>query len=321
MLPNPDEDHSFIEFLTKMASLYYEEGKTQLEVARELNLSRQKVQRLLRQARDLGIVEIKIKNLAAVSLDLAKKLKRAFNLKDAIVAASSPDEPERRRSVAWRAADFLEHNLAGGMVVTVGMGRNTGEIPHFYHPSRRIDCTFISAMGSSPHAGESINPNDICQKLATSSRGRAIHLHAPAYVAGKGVRDLLYAQEAVGPILEQAKKADIAIVGIGTPSADATLVRMDCISVAEARKLANSGAVGDVLGAYFDIEGRLITPVMKGHLVGLTLEDLRSIQTIIAVVSEKGKSRAILGALRTGVINILITDSENAIEIMKLINR
>ncbi len=321
MLPNPDEDRGFIEFLTQMASLYYEEGKTQLEVARELNLSRQKVQRLLRQARDLGIVEIKIKNLATVSLDLAKKLKRALNLKDAIVAASSPDEQERRRSVARRAADFLEHNLADGMVVTVGMGRNTGEIPHFYHPSRRINCTFISAMGSSPHAGESINPNDICQKLANSSRGRAIHLHAPAYVAGKGVRDILYAQEAVGPILEQAKKADMAIVGIGTPSADATLVRMDCISVAEARKLANSGSVGDVLGAYFDIDGRLITPVMKGHLVGLTLEDLRSIQTIIAVVSEKGKSKAILGALRTGVIQVLITDSENAIEIMKLINR
>ena len=274
MLSNPDEDRNFLEFLTKLASLYYAEGKTQVEVARVLGISRQKVQRLLRQARELGIVEIKIKTLTAVSLDLEAKLKSVFGLNSALVAASYPDEEERRQSVARAAAGYLERHLSDGMVVTVGMGRNTGEIPEFYQPSRKIACTFVSAMGNSPHVGESINPNDICQKLANNSGGRAIHLHAPAYVESKRVRDILYAQEAVGPILNKAKKADIAIVGIGTPSDDATLVRMDCISLPEARKLANSGAVGDVLGAYFDIEGRLISYDMKGHLVGLTLEDL-----------------------------------------------
>ena len=130
----------------------------------------------------------------------------------------------------------------------------------------------------------------------------------------------MYAQEAVGPILKKAKKADIAIVGIGTPSDDATLVRMDCISTTEARRLAKSGAVGDVLGAFFDEQGRLIDPEEHGHLVGLTLEDLRSIRTVVAIVSEKDKSKAILGALRTGVIHILITDSDNAMQVMRMVN-
>lgn len=320
MFQNLDEKRSFLEFLTRMASLYYLEGKTQAEVARTLGISRQKVQRLLRQARELGIVEINIRNLTAVSLDLEKQLKRHFKLKDVIVAASHPAEVERRQSVARAAASYLERHLADGKVVTVGMGRNTGEIPDFYHPSRSINCTFISAMGSSPHAGESINPNDICQKLASNSKGQAIHLHAPAYVESKQVRDILFAQEAVGPILSKAKKADIAVVGIGTPSDDTTLVRMDCISMTEAKRLANSGAVGDVLGAYFDIAGRVIDPDMHGHLVGLTLEDLRNIDTVIAVVSEKGKSKALLGALRTGVIHILITDSDNAMEVIRMMN-
>jgi DNA-binding transcriptional regulator LsrR (DeoR family) len=320
MLQNPDENRSFLEFLTRMASLYYLEGKTQVEVARALGISRQKVQRLLRQARELGIVEINIRTLTAVSLDLVKQLKSHFKLKDVVVAASHPAEVERRQSVARAAASYLERHLSDGTVVTVGMGRNTGEIPAFYHPSRSINCTFVSAMGGSPYAGESINPNDICQKLAANSKGRAIYLHAPAYVESRQVRDILSVQEAVGPILSKAKKADIAVVGIGTPSDDATLVRMDCISTTEAKRLANSGAVGDVLGAYFDADGRLIDPDEHGHLVGLTLQDLRSIHTVIAVVSEKGKSKAILGALRTGVIHILITDSDNAMEVMRMIN-
>ena len=319
MLQNPVEKRSFFEFLTRMASLYYLEGRTQAEVARTLGISRQKVQRLLGQARELGIVEINIRSLSAVSLDLEKQLKNHFQLKDVVVAASHPAEVERRQSVARTAASYLERHLSDGMVVTVGMGRNTGEIPDFYNPSRSINCTFVSAMGSSPYAGESINPNDICQKLAANSKGSAIYLHAPAYVESRQVRDILSDQEAVNPILNKAKMANMAVVGIGTPSDDATLVRMDCISTTEARRMANSGAVGDVLGAFFDEDGRLIDPDENGHLVGLTLADLRSIHTVIAVVSEKGKSKAILGALRTGVIHILITDSDNAMEVMRMI--
>jgi lsr operon transcriptional repressor len=87
----------------------------------------------------------------------------------------------------------------------------------------------------------------------------------------------------------------------------------------EAQQLADRGVVGDVLGTYFDEDGRVIGPEMHGHLVGLTLEDLRNIPTVMAVVSEKGKAKAILGALRTGVIHILVTESDNAMEVVRMI--
>lgn len=312
------EKRSFFEFLTRLASLYYLEGKTQAKVAQELGISRQKVQRLLRQARELGIVEINIRTMPTVSLDLEKRLKADFGLKDVVVATSHPSEEERRQSVARAAASYLERHLSDGMAVAVGMGRNMGEIPNFYHPVHGIDCTFVSAMGSSPHVGDSINPNDICQKLAVNSKGRAMYLHAPAYVESQSVRDILFAQEAVGPILKQAKQADLALVGIGTPSDDATLVRMDCLSLAEVQKLLASGAVGDVLGGYFNEDGQMIASDLHGRLVGLTLEDLRNIPTVIAVVSEKEKAKAIFGALRTRVIHILITDSDNAMEVLRM---
>jgi DNA-binding transcriptional regulator LsrR (DeoR family) len=206
------------------------------------------------------------------------------------------------------------------MVVAVGMGRNTGEIRDFFYPSRSINCTFVSAMGSSPHVGETINPNNICRRLAANSKGRATYLHAPANVESKQVRDILLAQEAIGPIISQAKKADIAVVGIGTPSDDATLVRMDCISKTETKQLAESGVAGDLLGTCFDEDGQVIDTDMHGRLVGLSLEDLRKIRTVIAVASEKGKAKAILGALRTGVIHVLVTESDNAMEVMRLIH-
>lgn len=313
------EKSNFFDFLTRLSSLYYLEGKTQAKVAQELGISRQKVQRLLQQARELEIVKINIRTLPTVSLDLEKRLKAHFKLKNVVVAASPPGEMEHRQAVARAAASYLERHLSNGTVVAVGMGRNTGGIPDFFNPPRVIDCTFVSAMGGSPHVGESINPNTICQKLATNSGGRAMSLHAPAYVDSKRVRDILFAQEAVKPILTQSKRADKAIVGIGTPSDDSTLVRMDCLSVAEAHRLGASGAVGDVLGDYFDEEGRMINSDLQGRLVGLTLEDLRNIPEVIAAVSETGKSKAILGALRTGVIHTLITDSDNAMDVLCMV--
>ncbi len=286
-----------------------------------LGISRQKVQRSLRQARELRIVDINIRPVSAVSLEREKDIRGHFGLKDVSIAPSYANENQRRQSVARAAAEYLDRTLLDGMVVTVGMGRNTGEIPRFYRPSRAVDCSFVSAMGNSPYAGESINPNDICQKLASNCQGRSILLHAPAYVETTQARDMLLEQEAVGPVLDRAKDADAAIVGIGTPEQDATLVRMDCLTSDEAKTLAGMGAVGDLLGSYFDEKGNAVPYSMHRCLVGLKLNDLRRIANVIAVVSEKGKARALLGALRTGIIHTLITDSENATELLQMIRR
>jgi DNA-binding transcriptional regulator LsrR (DeoR family) len=220
--------------------------------------------------------------------------------------------------VARAAASYLERWLEDGMTVAVGMGRNTGELPEYFHPARKIGCTFAAAMGSSPHVAHSINPNNIADRLAANCSGESMHLLAPAYVENQQIRDLLISQEAVGPTIRRAMRADIALVGVGAPTDDATLVRMECLSLAESRQLQENGAVGDILGVYFDEQGQTVPSNLHNRLVGLSLYDLRHIDTVVALVSERQKARAILGALRTGVIQVLITDVENGREVLRL---
>ncbi len=318
MARNQSDQRALFELLSRVASLYYLEEKTQDEVAEELGLSRQKVQRLLQQAREQGIVEINVHMLPLVPLELEKRLKTHFNLEDVVVAAPYPDEPRRRQSVARAAASYLERHLSDGMVVAVGMGRNTGEIPNFFHPPRRIECTFVSAMGGSPYVGELINPNDICQKLAAQAGGNAKLLHAPAYVESQRVRDTLLTQEVISQTYELARRADVAVIGIGTPSDDCTLVRMGCLSLAEARRLRRAGAVGDMLGDYFNQEGQEVPSDLHRRLVGLNLNDMRYIPQVVVVASEADKPQGILGALRTGILHVLITEADNALDILRL---
>lgn len=307
---------SLLELMTRAASMYYLENMTQEAIARKLGLSRPKVGRLLKKALDQGVVEIRVR-LPFLNTDLEDRIKEKFPLKEAIIVPHI-DPHDQRGAVAQAAAGYLERHLSDGLVVAVGMGRNVGEIPNFFTPPRRINCTFVSAMGGSPQLETPTNPADVCHRLAGRAGGLAESLYAPAYVESRHVRDVLLKQSAVRQTLDRAIQADMAIVGIGAPDDECTLVRMGCLSLDEVRELRAVGAVGDILGYYFDKAGHPVASELHHRLIGLTSEDLRRIPTTVAVVSERNKSWAILGALRTGVLDVLVTNAGCAGAVLEL---
>ncbi len=307
-----------VELLARIAHRYYVDDRTQEEIAREFALSRPKVQRLLERARWSGVVDIRIQAPPWLHLDLEDALRNAFHLSDAIVSPSRPDAQSQREAVARSAAQYLERHLRDGTVVAVSHGRDTGEIPRFFRPGRRLDCTFVSAMGGSPRVDNPTNPNEICRALADHCGGRAESLYAPAYVESAEVRDQLLRQEAIAQTLGVAGRAGVALVGIGGTDDGCTMVRGGCLSTDEMARLRRQGAVGDVLGNYVDIEGHLIAAPHRDRLVALSVEDLRRIETVVAVASEAEKPRAILGVLRAGVIDVLVVDETNARAILDL---
>jgi DNA-binding transcriptional regulator LsrR (DeoR family) len=312
------DNHELFQILSRVATLYYLEEKTQSEVAKELKLSRQKVQRLLRQARELGIVEIHVHSIPVLHVEQEARLKAIFNLEDVVVAPAHPDEYRSRLSVARAAANYLAGNLREGYVVAVGLGRNTSEVANALHLTNLVNCTFVSAMGGSPYIGEAINPNNITSLLASRAGGTAQPIYAPAYVESQRARNILLSEQAVRESLGMAKNADMAIVGIGTPDDDSILVRAGVISIAEVRRLRDANAVGELLGNYFDEQGQEVNSDLKSRLIALSLADLKHIPKVVGVASEKEKTLAIYSALRSGVLKGLITDCDNAVRILDL---
>jgi DNA-binding transcriptional regulator LsrR (DeoR family) len=306
------------ELLARIARRYYVDDRTQEEIAREFALSRPKVQRLLERARWSGVVDIRVEAPPWLNLDLEAQIRETFRLTDVLVSQTRPDPESRREAVARNAARYLERILRAEMVVAVGHGRDTGAIPRFFRPPRRVPCTFVSAMGGSPRVDTPTNPNEISLALADKAGGRAACLYAPAYVESGAVRDQLLAQEAVAQTLSAAAGATLALVGIGSVDDACTMVRSGCLSPDEIARLRADGAVGDILGSYLDAQGRLVAAPHGSRLIALTFDDLRRIETVVAVVSEAEKPLAILGALRAGVIDVLIVDEENARTVLEL---
>lgn len=302
--------------LTRVASLYYVEDATQAQIASQLSLSRPKVGRLLQRARSEGIVEITVRTHPSISVALESEIVARFGLSQAILVADQWSQEAQRGLVARAVAELLARTLHDGSLVAVGMGRNLGAVPEQLKGPAARSCTFVSAIGGSPQVGTGVNPNDICRRLAESFRGNAESLYAPAYAESVKSRETFLQHSDVRETLARARAADTALVGIGDARNDSAVVQMGCFSATEMARMREAGAVGDILGYFFDILGKAASGSAGNRVVGLTGDDLHRIPRVIAASSEPDKARSVLGALRTGIVNVLVTSVSTAQQVL-----
>ena len=305
--------------LTRLATLYYVDGLTQEDLSKQFSLSRAKIGRLLKRAQEEGIVEIRVKHHPRDTRDLERELIARFGIEKAIVSINHKDQDKQRELLAGLVASHLDRILANDMIVAVGMGRNINAISEHAISSTQRSSTFVCAIGGFYRGGEIMNADHISRRLAARFGGDSETLYAPALVGDPEVRKGLLNNDAVKPTLDKARRAHVALVGIGDINEDSNMVRTGWFSTDEIAELRQCGAVGDLMGYHFiDMAGRpVITPV-RDRVIGLSLEDLKHIPNVIAVASENTKTTAVLGALRTGVITTLATTEAIAQSIVSL---
>ncbi|MCF6326836.1 MAG: sugar-binding transcriptional regulator, partial [Devosiaceae bacterium] len=119
----------------------------------------------------------------------------------------------------------------------------------------------------------------------------------------------------------QALHADYVLVGIGDLGADSHMVRVGWFSPDEIAKAHKKGVVGDLMGYdFFDLQGKPMNEELGGRVIGLSTDQLRQINTVIAVASEVSKVPAIYGALRTRSIDVLATSLSNCQALLSMNN-
>ncbi|HEY0285716.1 MAG TPA: sugar-binding transcriptional regulator [Pseudomonas sp.] len=310
---------SDIDLMTDVAMLYYLENVTQEAIAKRFDLSRAKVSRLLKRARDEGIVEVRVLQHPTMNNELEQTLVKRFKLDRALIAVDHSDADTQRSAVASLVANYLNKTLSDGMIVAVGMGRNVGAVAdNVFLPVSR-NCTFVCAIGGSLKAGEYMNPDHICRRLALRFSAESETLYAPALVANPELRSALISNDTVRSTLDRARRADMALIGIGDMSENSNMVRMGWFSPQEIAQARLSGTVGDMMGYDFiDIHGQPAINAMQGRIIGLNVQELARIPDVVAIASENTKAAATLGALRSGVINTLATTVTNAHTILAL---
>ena len=178
------------DFLVRIAWLYYIEALTQQEIAGRFRMPRVKVARLLKKARDEGIVEFRIAKSTA-HLELERELRQYFGLKDALVVPTPLREEHLRTALGEAAARYLQTLFRPGLVVGLGMGRTLAEIPRFVEPHPDGGCVFVEMVGGAGRTDLGFDTYNVSWRLAECCGGVAEHVFTPVVVESAVVRAAL----------------------------------------------------------------------------------------------------------------------------------
>ena len=312
-------DAAHHELLAKVAAMYYEGEMTQHDIAAALDLSRIKIYRLLKEARESQVVRILINWPIKRSLELEARLVERFDLERALVLQTgATDSTLLRRQIAQLAARYLEGALVDNASLSICFGSTTYEVISAIRPDFQANVKVMQATGSLSHALKEFDSSALTRQLAQKLGGEALYLSSPLLADNAEAAAVIREQAVVGQALEQVRRADIALVGIGDlDPATSGFVRAGVADAGQLRSYRERGATGDMAWQIFDRAGQLFPCELNGRIIGVTLAELRAVPQTVAVAVGLNKAAAIVGALNSGAIDVLCTDEATAARVLE----
>jgi DNA-binding transcriptional regulator LsrR (DeoR family) len=308
------------DLLARIATLYYYQDLSQQEIAQQIGISRSNVSRLLKEAREQGVVEIFIHYPIARVVELERQIVERFGLRAAGVVETELNDPTATlQRAAQLAGTILDDALADTQTLGISWGTTVHAVIDSFAPRRRHDVEVVQLMGGIPSAEPTIDGPALAQRLARTLTGRYRYLHAPLVVDRPEVVEALLSQRNIAEALEVAANAEVALVGIGAvDSALSSLLRAGYLSPEEFQSMRERGAVGDLCARHFDQRGLPVAPDLDARLMAIRLDQLARIPTVIGAACSTRKAAAIRGALRGGFLDILVTDADTAEAVLLL---
>ena len=292
--------------------LYYVAGNTQEDIATKLGVSRQTAQRLVSLAVTEGLIRVRLEHPIAETMDLADRLSARFGLAHVDVAPSDPGSSSTTLGIAEAVAAEIERRLRSvePIVLAMGTGRTLKAavdlLPRIDCPQHRV----VSLTGNLGPDGSAAYYNVIFT-MADAIKARHFPFPLPVFASTAAERGLLHRQSLIHDTLELAARADVTFVGIGELGPAAPLAMDGFLTEAELEALQAAGAIGEIVGWVFDAEGELIEGLTNARVASAPIPS-RDTCLVVGVAMGERKLPAIRGALRSQLINGLITDEATA---------
>jgi DNA-binding transcriptional regulator LsrR (DeoR family) len=309
------------ELLADIAEMYYQQGKNQAEISKIVGLTRSAISRLLTEARQKGIVEINIHRPLSYDTERESELKKKFKLMGIRVVrcnAGLSDE-ELKERLGKMAATELSTLIKPGMTIGISWGTTVKSVINAYEGPPIPDTRVTQLLGVLGFTRLSYSGHTLVELLAKKLGGQSTYLYSPFIVETEDTAKMLKNDPSIKEALSYAKKSDLAILGIGSTKPDyCSLYQREHITKADLAEINSKQAVGDVNGQFFTIDGEHAEVAFHKRLISISREDLANIPLRFAAAGNPEKAEAILGAIRAGFVNYLITENFTAARILEL---
>ena len=310
--------------LAEIAQLYYVEGLSQEEIASKVKLSRPSISRLLLEARQVGIVEINVNQPIPTAPALEAQLGDTFSLQGVrVLERRGADEEEVFRLLGRLGADVLNSQIEDGMVVGLSWGTAVHGVIQALRPRRLPRVKIVQLIGGIGAPYRSIDGPEQCRRAGEMFGAQHYYLNAPIMVDNPEVAAALLKDHSIKEVLELARQADIALMGIGSTNPEvSTQYHSGYMTFEDLRRLEKLGAVGSMCSSFFNLKGEGINaPWIDSCTISVNWEDLKRLGTVIVIAGGRRKAPAILGAVRTGIVDMLITDDAAAEAMMTMMRQ
>lgn len=282
---------------TRIAWLYYVEGKTQDEIVALTDLSRSRVLRILAASRRDGTVQIRVTNNLAKCVELERALEACWRLTRAIVIPEPQDTQQMSVILGAELGGYLSRNLAEHTTVGLGWGQTLSRALPSIVPRQADGMRVISLLGGLTRVS-SVNPSEFAWRVADRLNAECHLLTAPVFAPDGETREALRNHPGIAELYSRARTLDMAIVSVGALTPHSVFYEYGLLTREEIASLETAGAVGDVLCHFVNEEGEVISHPVNDRVMAVNPADLRSTRDVILVSGGWEKLKAITAAMR-----------------------
>ena len=303
--------------LLRSCYLFYHENMTMQEIAKQLQISRFKVSRYIKEAVEKGIVQVHFHDSNIEHEKLALQLERTFPIKLAVVVPTPyrSDISAVRLAVGQAGASLLA-GITPATSLSITWGRTIAHLvdnlPSDQLKARRV----VDLAGGFGQVTDEISARAVTLQIASKLNAQCFQMPAPTIVENLATAHALSNEPIIRNTLELASESDIAIMGVGPTDVDSLLFRSRYVSERDFAQLKASGAVGSIFGRFYDLNGRECETEFRERAIALTFDDLRKIPQRIALTMGAHRIQAILGLMYGELITTLVTDSDTATAVL-----
>ncbi len=302
--------------LADVANLYYNSDLTQNQIAERLYTSRSKISRMLKEARDLGVVEINIREPWDRSLEYELQITEKFPLKDIrVIKTKNLSKEDVLCRIAEAAAYYLDSVIKQGMIVGISWGSMLYRIVSQIVSSNRknIPITVVPIMGAATVKSPEKDALDLAKELASAYGGKYRYIYAPLFVRSRELQESLMQEDNIKEVLDLSRASDVILTSVGPVSSGSGT---NYLGEKTMEMLKDKGAVGHIGGHFYDRNGAELDTSLSERMIGLSLEEIRECREVVCVACGVHKAEPVLGALRGEFADTLIIDEGCAREIL-----
>ena len=298
-------------FAVRASWYYYKTRMIQGEIAKKLGINRARVINILNEAKKDGTITFHVSGADEELMNLEERLKEKWRLRDVfLIPDVSPKQLQNDLSMA--GAQYLEMNMsAEDSLIALGWGDTISGITRNLGRVIPESTSFVTLCGGVMHYLSDRRTTN----MDTSMTGFFYPFHViptPLMVGTSELRDQLVNETEVQHVMKMAKMADIALVGIGSLTPDTEFVNFGYKSQKELNLLKKRGAVGEMNGEYFNVDGEPMDLEQHQRLISIRLEALQKMKHVVGVAGGAEKIEALQAALKGRFFHSLITDEITA---------